>query len=221
MRVLIDALVAQSQPALAEAALTRVTDIGVTVFDPFAPPTQIAAAFSATVPDMILVDPAWLVVSSLLLTVVQMSGCTETRCVVGSPRMDNVLKIQAAHGGFFDVVDLTADPHDVLDHLESNCRGISRLDTDRIWTTVPRPSSSASLFTIPKDPGDLAILELIRIGLSDAEISRSIHMSQQTVRNRVSAMLRRSGLTNRTQMAWTFTNQVLIMRMIQGMDAHG
>ncbi|NCZ68458.1 MAG: DNA-binding response regulator [Acidimicrobiia bacterium] len=36
-----------------------------------------------------------------------------------------------------------------------------------------------------------------------------MHLSTQTVKNRISAMLERSGLRNRTQLAWMQSNQAV------------
>lgn len=218
MRILADALVAQSHPDLASVAMTS-PDLILGVFDPFLPPAEVTAEIAQFAPDLLVVDPAWLVASALLMAVVRLSGCATTRCVVGSRHIDNVLKIQAAHGGFFDVIDLTSDTRTVAAQLEDTHRGDSRLQSDRLWETVAWPTAPCDIMALPADPADLAILELVRIGLADAAIAESIHMSQQTVRNRVSAMLRKCGLTNRTQMAWAFTNHVLTMRMMENMNA--
>ena len=168
-----------------------------------------------------MIDPAWLVISTALTAVIKLTGTRTDRCIVASRSVDNVLKIKTAHGGFFDVLDLTQDLENIVTQLQDDHRGTSQLDSDRLWKTIERPRSHGDMADVPHDESDLAILELVRIGLTDGAIAESIHMSQQTVRNRVSAMLRRSGLTNRTQMAWAFTNQVLTTRIMENMNAHG
>jgi DNA-binding NarL/FixJ family response regulator len=45
------------------------------------------------------------------------------------------------------------------------------------------------------------LMLLVRRGLTDAQIADHLHLSAQTVRNRVSRLLRRLGLTNRVQLA--------------------
>jgi two-component system response regulator DevR len=51
------------------------------------------------------------------------------------------------------------------------------------------------------DATDRQIVELISEGMSDKEISQRIHLSPQTVRNRVSRILTLLGKANRTQVA--------------------
>jgi DNA-binding CsgD family transcriptional regulator len=50
------------------------------------------------------------------------------------------------------------------------------------------------------DPLNLQILSLLAIGRGDKEIAVSVFLSHQTVRNRVSAMIQRSGMRNRTEL---------------------
>jgi hypothetical protein len=38
------------------------------------------------------------------------------------------------------------------------------------------------------------------------------------VKNRLGIMMKRSGVANRTQLAWQFTNQLLIARMVEQME---
>lgn len=220
MRILVDDLVVRSMPEFTSvtAGFPHVT---LNTFDPFLSPAEIKARITELVPDLLVVDPAWLVIAPLLMTVVRLSGCSGTRCIVGSRQLDNVLKIQASHGGFVDVIDLTTDIATLIAQLEDTHRGYSRLDCDPLWRTVPRPRALRDFADVPTDTTDRAILELVRIGFPDIVIAESIHMSQQTVRNRVSAMLRRSGLTNRTEMAWAFTNQTLTALMVQNMNTRG
>jgi DNA-binding NarL/FixJ family response regulator len=72
--------------------------------------------------------------------------------------------------------------------------------------------------TVPQDATDLAILELICIGYRDSDIAEVLGYSVQAVKNRLGGMLKRSGLNNRTQLAWQFTNQLLTARMVQNMQ---
>ena len=96
--------------------------------------------------------------------------------------------------------------------------GHSALDNDPLWSAVSRPPRVDDLQLVPRDSTDEEILRLIAIGLSDQEIAESVYMSSQTVRNRVSHMLIRFGLSNRTQMAWVFTHQNLLKRISLGIE---
>ena len=60
---------------------------------------------------------------------------------------------------------------------------------------------------IVDDPVDLDIVRLVSKGLSDKEISALLHYSGQTIRNRISRLLRNSGIDNRTRLASIFLRQ--------------
>ena len=89
---------------------------------------------------------------------------------------------------------------------------------DPLWNSVSRPVRFEDLQVTPRDSTDDEILRLIAIGLSDLEIAEAVYMSAQTIRNRVSQMLIRSGLSNRTQMGWVYTNQNLLNRVMLGVE---
>jgi DNA-binding NarL/FixJ family response regulator len=57
------------------------------------------------------------------------------------------------------------------------------------------------------DEFDRAILRLLGTGASDQQIAEAVHLNLQTVRNRVSRMLKKFGYENRTQLA-LFVSQV-------------
>lgn len=49
--------------------------------------------------------------------------------------------------------------------------------------------------------GDRAIVALVARGLSNRDIAAELHMSYQTVRNRLTRIFNLTGMTNRTQLA--------------------
>ncbi|NDH37048.1 MAG: hypothetical protein EBX76_03575 [Acidimicrobiia bacterium] len=49
-------------------------------------------------------------------------------------------------------------------------------------------------------------------------VGSKAHYSVQSVKNRLGIMMKRSGVANRTQLAWQFTNQLLIARMVEQME---
>lgn len=73
----------------------------------------------------------------------------------------------------------------------------------------PDPSLDAVL---GYDATDLQILRLIASGLSDKELSAILILSIQTIRNRVSSILRRTGHKNRTALASDFLRSSLLTK---------
>lgn len=87
--------------------------LAVSVFNAFDPPVEIAARLGHLRPDVIVVDTAWLPISSLLHRVVAESKVPGVRCVIGSLQVTDVLKIQSVHHGMHDVVNC----NDTSEHI--------------------------------------------------------------------------------------------------------
>lgn len=233
MRILIDNLTAATQPLLAEYGArqdsghelkifrtTHHSATGTEIFNPFLPPSELIELFQTFQPDVLIVSSGWLIVSAMLLRLLELGNSSNSRRLLASGQIDNVLKVKAVHHGFHDVVDVSAPVEQVFETIQLTHNGFSSLDNDRLWNIIGRPAPLPNISLIPKDKDDLTILDLMRIGLPDRDIAKVISMSHQTVRNRVSAMLERSGLRNRTEMAWMFTNQMLIKGMMDNINAH-
>ena len=169
-------------------------------------------------PEIVVVDPAWLVLADLLRKILVVGGCGSALCVVGSATTSDVLKIRAARSGFFDIVDLSRPGGEVLEHLRESLAGESRLSKDRLWNRIQLETESIQISEVAGDRIDEEIVELLSIGLSDRDISSGVHLSLQAVRNRVSAMLERSGCANRTQLGWVYTSHKLIEVLCADVD---
>jgi DNA-binding NarL/FixJ family response regulator len=133
--------------------------------------------------------------------------------VIGSQVVNDVTKIQAVYRGFFDVVDVSQPPERAAKQIVRIHRGASSLDDDVLWSRVPRPTLVGDVVPEPRNQTDADILELLCIGMRDADIAAALFLSVQTVKNRVSAMLDRTGANNRTQLAFQFAYQKFQMEM--------
>lgn len=215
MEILVDSLVAARRPDLVAewSGGSRIR-----VFDAYSNPWELRVLFEGSRPDVIMVDPAMIVISFLLLEIVRGAECRVDRVVVGADVITDVMKVQAMRGGFFDLVDTSRSIEDVRQRLEGVHRGRSQLAEDRLWMAVAKPTAIGNLVLVPHDAIDVEILELVALGLMNDDIASVVHVAPQTVRNRMSGMLRRSRMSNRTEMAFTYLGQTMTMRMIQGMD---
>lgn len=79
--------------------------------------------------------------------------------------------------------------------------GMAFIDPVEARAAMSRLDRSGALRLSQLDATDRSIVELIAEGLSDKEISQRIHLSPQTIRNRVSRILAVLGKANRTQVA--------------------
>ncbi len=79
--------------------------------------------------------------------------------------------------------------------------GMAFIDPVEARAAMSRLDRSGALRLSQLDATDRSIVDLIAEGLSDKEISQRIHLSPQTIRNRVSRILAVLGKSNRTQVA--------------------
>ena len=218
MRILIGEVLTESHPNLVRSLEDFEPDWSVEVWVPSSTIAGSVDLVSRFRPDIIVVRQQSLVFAPVMRRIIDASDCDTSVLVVGHDSVNTSLKIQAAYYGFFDVLDLGESDNDICTNLHRIGAGVSKLDTDQLWNSIDRPSPVADVSLAPHDEWDLSILELIRMGLVDRDIVEVVGMSAQTVRNRVSAMLNRCGLDNRTHMAWAFTHAGLTEVLFQGFD---
>lgn len=213
MKVLLDGVLLESPFAMIDVWRGVLPDAVVEVFDPFETPTALHARFARFRPDVLIVSPQWLTIAPLLFTLLEFSGNLGTRRVIGSQVVNDVVRIQSVYRGFFDVVDFTQPVERAAEQVERIHRGVSSLDSDPLWSRVPRPSLVGDIATGSRNQTDADILELLCIGMRDVDIASALFLSVQTVKNRVSALLDRTGANNRTQLAFQFAYQKMMEQM--------
>lgn len=216
IRIAFDSLVASAVPDFRSLANQQAVSTGV--FEAFDSPRQISATLQELRPNIVVVDPSWLVVASQLGSLIDKSGFSGARRVVAGDSIDDVLKVKAAHKGMFDVVDLRSSTAELLVRFREIHNGTSALNSDVLWRRVPRPKRSADITTVPQDLTDVAILELITIGFRDQDIAEALHYSVQAIKNRIGIMLKRSGSNNRTQLAVQYTDKLLTAQIIEALE---
>jgi DNA-binding NarL/FixJ family response regulator len=191
-------------------------------------------------PDIVIVGPAQdrVIVYNLLrgrridVAVVGMKQCCEFLDVYNSIywRHPPVLKKMclgsfateatvdwALQLGYDDVIDST-DPRDDIRRqirdLHEGRRQVTDLSGPESDTDDPH-----TLSVQLHDVIDREIVRLISRGYADREIAQWVYLSPQTVRNRVSRLLERSGTRNRTQLAVLFVRgQVTWITDTDGLD---
>lgn len=213
MRVLVDDAVNAEFPGLDRTFADLRPDWNLMEFKARLGYTKLFESLAAHSPDVLVVDSKWLIIGApILMSLLRHSPGAMASTVVTSPWLDNVTKIRAAHNGFTDVIDRDEPNSSLVEKIERVHAGASDLDHDELWRTIKKPHPIHTDTPIADNETDRAIIELLRIGIPDNEIAEALSLSGQTVRNRVSAMLQRDGFTNRTQLAWAYSNQVLIER---------
>lgn len=223
MQMLIDQLVIDERPDLIEALEHLEPRCVVAPFEYLAAAVSIADAINDARPDLIVIDAVWLHLSALFQRILQINKCWPTPVLVASTSVDDVFRVQVAHRSFAGHVDLQLPIERLVTLLcDVAHRDVATAET-HLWTTVPLPAVIDDISDTATDHYDREILDLVSVGMQDADIAAVIHLSPQTVKNRISAMLERSGLRNRTQLAWMHTNSAVgdaVTRSLKRRGAH-
>jgi DNA-binding NarL/FixJ family response regulator len=111
------------------------------------------------------------------------------------------LLVQAADGGFNDVIDLDQPVSQVVEHMRACIAGERGLQHHPLWRDVDLIVDTHSTSITYHDDLDREIVAMVAIGQSNQEIADCVFLSNQTVRNRISRILEDSGIKNRTQLA--------------------
>lgn len=215
--VLIDRLVDNERPNLRDAIARHRPGCLIEVFDFLSAPVSIAEVSRHGTPDLVVVDAVWLHLSPLLDRIMSLAECQSAVVVVASRHVDDVFKVQAEHRGFEHFLDLTQASDPLVERLFAVSKASTPAPTPHLWNSVPLAAMSHSGVETARDAIDREILDLVSVGMQDADIANVVHASTQTVKNRISAMLERSGYRNRTQLAWMHSNQVLADAMVRSL----
>lgn len=216
-QLLIDRLVDKDRPDLRSALAQHQPACRIEVFDFLAAPVSFAGATKHMRPDLVVVDAVWLHVSPLLNRIMDLADCESATVVVASHRVDDVFKVQAEHRGFTNYLDLAQPLDFIVERLCTISSDTTSPPKPQPWTSVPLPAMIEGGVGTARDAIDREILDLVSVGMQDADIADVVHASTQTVKNRISAMLERSGYRNRTQLAWMHSNEVLVDAMVRGL----
>lgn len=199
MLLLVDAYTASRIPrtwtTVPESSIT------VVVFDSFVHQTDLVEQFERHRPDIILLHESELTPPAFLYDCARRGNCAHTRVVLAADNTDDLTVVIAGHRDFYDVVQLGVTDAALQQHLCEIREGSTRLYDNPIWQRIPLPVSRTATSSSVLDFIDRAILQLIAVGLRDQDIAQVLHYSTQSIKNRVSTMLREGNVANRTLLA--------------------
>lgn len=124
--------------------------------------------------------------------------------IVAAQNVDSAFVYRARSFGVDDVIDMGHDDDHVAEALEIALSGSRRAYELYLVGEVDEQIDITSLRIDYADDSDRLIVPMIVAGYTDREIGNVLHFSHQAVRNRISRILLRSGIRNRTQLASTF-----------------
>lgn len=101
-----------------------------------------------------------------------------------------------------DAIVLKGSPSsELINRIRDVHAGIRFIDATAAREAAKRTTDSARHRLALLDRTDTEIAHLISTGMTDKEIASTVHLSAQTIKNRVSAILTKVGAANRTQLA--------------------
>jgi DNA-binding NarL/FixJ family response regulator len=124
--------------------------------------------------------------------------------IVVAQNVDSAFVYRARSFGADDVIDMGQDDDHVAGAIEIALLGSRRAYELYLVGEVDEQIDITSLRIDYADEVDRQIVPMIVAGYTDREIADVLHYSHQAVRNRISRLLMRSGIRNRTQLASTF-----------------
>jgi DNA-binding NarL/FixJ family response regulator len=121
--------------------------------------------------------------------------------LVGVQALTDTVLHDAENAGYDGVIDLNDSVGNLIGEIEKfRCGKLTLQNEIEAFSKSHHPSSSFSL----RDDMDRHIVSLIGLGYSDQQIANPVYLSCQSVRNRISRILRDSHLQNRTQLAVSY-----------------
>lgn len=126
------------------------------------------------------------------------------RIVIAQQCLDSAYVYRALAFGADDIVDIGRDDDHVVKAFDIVLSGRRRAYE---WYLVPAVDVQVDITLLSIDYADdidRQIVPMVVAGYTDREIADVLYFSHQAVRNRISRLLMRSGIRNRTQLASTF-----------------
>lgn len=123
---------------------------------------------------------------------------------IGALPISDARLLEVGQVGIFDVADLTMTRDEIGQRLLDGYKGL-RQRTPIHSAIVDKRIHESAFLSVISDATDRRILSLIAQGKFDKEISAELHLSLQTIRNRISRILNEVGARNRTHLALLIT----------------
>ena len=134
---------------------------------------------------------------------------TPVRTALLVQHSDAALVYHALGYGIDDVVTLSESDEGLRADLTTFATGSARVCEPLIAAAVPVPHPIIQGVIDYADAVDRQIVTLVSIGYADREIAEILHYSNQVIRNRVSHIMLRSGIRNRTQLSARHTFEAI------------
>ena len=126
------------------------------------------------------------------------------RIIIAAENVDSAFAYRALAFGADDVIDVAGDDGRLARAIRMSLSDAAPSFGGHLVREVDTQADITSLSINYFDDVDRRIVPMIVAGFTDREIADVVHLSHQAVRNRISRLLLRSGIRNRTQLASAF-----------------
>lgn len=154
---------------------------------------DVVGAINKYEPHIVLMGGNWLESFRQANSKLTRSRSRATKWAIVDPRVEHHVYVEAIQHGIHYLFET---PVKMTDDFIDRIRFIVRGDT------AQRDSSNQTIcaMPIPRDETDETILSLLTVGWTNKQIADQVCLSVQTVKNRLSRMMKQSGAANRTEL---------------------
>lgn len=143
----------------------------------------------------------------------------DSRVIILTSYSDDELILRAIQAGAYGYVLKQADNEELLRAITAVSNGEALLDpvaTSRLLSQMRELSRRANEDAFRDlSERELTVLAELSRGKTNAEIGETLHLSEKTVRNHVSAILEKLGMTNRVELALYAVEHQIFDRLSQ------
>lgn len=131
------------------------------------------------------------------------SAAPSVACVIFTAFTGEDAFLRSVMAGARGYLDKDADPEELVAAVRRVAAGESLVDATVLDELRSQRSPQAAFDALAEhlSPHEQRILSLVVDGWTNGEIAEELHLAEKTIRNYVSAILRKVGVRNRTQLA--------------------
>ena len=137
---------------------------------------------------------------SILGSMLEATGTTFGHCLTWEHGPSALSQDDLAQIGLCACIDVSQDVFHVADQVREICESCEHHPSSLLLDSTSFGGGSVDANGIVLPGADDRMADLVAHGFSDREISEILHFPNQTIRNRISRILRENGFNNRTEL---------------------
>ena len=161
-------------------------------------------------PDIVLMDLKMPVMNGIQATGVITERHPDIPVLILTTYDDDEWVLEAVKAGAKGYLLKDSDRHDIVAAIEGTIAGKTHIDpavAEKLFTFIRHGTPMNADFADDLSERELSVLRLLANGMTNAAIADRLHLAEGTVRNHVSSILAKLGVTDRAQataLAWRY-----------------